>query len=149
MQAPAHTLNQITLRLQQVYLLLPVLSGTTVFAMLGLRLGSVTSNLTTPHDDALRILRVNTVEFLGPGHPQDFLEVVRQGVEQFLAKYSRLLLLKHLQYHGLIADGSSVAGVGLKQSVGVQNKTVDVDNCLGGHIVYWLVVGGWLEDALL
>ncbi len=74
---------------------------------------------------------------------------MRQDVEQFLAKYSRLLLLKHLQYHALIADGSSVARVGLKQSVSVENKTVDVDNCLGCHIGYCLVFGGWLEEALL
>ncbi len=60
-----------------------------------------------------------------------------------------MLLLEHLQYHGLIVDGLSVAGVGLKQSVGVKNTTVDVINCLGGYIGYWLVVGGWLEDALL
>ncbi len=76
-----------------------------------------------------------------------FLAVVQHGVEQFLAKYSRLLLLKHLQYHGLIAEGSSVAGVVLKQSVGVDNKTVG--NYLGGHVGYWIVVGGWQKDALL
>jgi hypothetical protein len=60
MQAPAHTLNQITL--QQVYSLL--ISGTTVFATLGRRLGRVASNLTATRDDALRILRVNNVKCL-------------------------------------------------------------------------------------
>ncbi len=67
MQALAQSLNQITL--QQVYLLLPALSGTTVFATLGWRLGRVTSNLTATRDDALRILRVNTVKCLDLGRP--------------------------------------------------------------------------------
>ncbi len=69
MQAPAHPLNQITLH--QVYSLL--LSCTTVFqvATLGRRLGRVTSlsNLTATRDDALGILRVNTMKCLGSGRP--------------------------------------------------------------------------------
>ena len=62
------------------------------------------------------------------GQAQDLLVVVHQRVEQFLAEYSRLLRLEHLQYHALIAEGLSVAGVGMKQSDGVANETVDVTN---------------------
>ena len=64
----------------------------------------------------------------GAGQAQDLLVVVHQRVEQFLAEYSRLLRLEHLQYHALIAEGLSVAGVGMKQSDGVANETVDVTN---------------------
>jgi len=62
------------------------------------------------------------------GQAQDLLVVVHQRVEQFLAEHSRLLRLEHLQYHALIAEGLSVAGVGMKQSDGVANETVDVTN---------------------
>ncbi len=66
---------------------------------------------------------------------------MQQGVEQFLAKYSRLLLLEDLQYHGLISEGSGVAGVGRKSGDAVANEAVDVANSLGCDIVGWLVVG--------
>ena len=62
------------------------------------------------------------------GLDQDLLVVVHHRVEQFLAEHSRLLRLEHLQYHALIAEGLSVAGVGMKQSDGVANETVDVTN---------------------
>ena len=39
------------------------------------------------------------------GQAQDLLVVVHHRVEQFLAEYSRLLSLEHLQYHALIAEG--------------------------------------------
>ncbi len=68
------------------------------------------------------------------------LAVADQGGEQFLAEYSRLLRLEQLQYHDLIAECSCVAGVGMKQSDGVANETVDVGNRLGGHVGGWLVV---------
>ena len=60
----------------------------------------------------------------GAGQAQDLLVVVHQRVEQFLAEYSRLLRLEHLQYHALIAEGLCVAGVGMKQSDGVANECV-------------------------
>ena len=41
----------------------------------------------------------------GAGQAQDLLVVVHHRVEQFLAEYSRLLSLEHLQYHALIAEG--------------------------------------------
>jgi hypothetical protein len=54
--------------------------------------------------------------------------VVHQRVEEFLLEHSRFLRLEHLQYHALIADSLGVAGVRMKQSDGVANKTVDVTN---------------------
>ena len=56
------------------------------------------------------------------------LVVVLQRVEQFLAEYSRLLRLEHLQYHALVVEGLCVAGVGMKQCDKVANETVDVTN---------------------
>ncbi len=67
----------------------------------------------------------------GTCHGQDFLVVVLQGVEQFLAKYSRFLRLEHLKYNELIAEGTCVADVGRMQSDGVANDSVDVANCPG------------------
>jgi hypothetical protein len=73
-------------------------------------------------------------------HALDLLIVVQKGSEQVLEEYSRLLWLKHLQYQGLIAEGSCVAGVRMKHSDRVTNETVDVTDCLGGDIGAWLVV---------
>ncbi len=72
----------------------------------------------------------------------DHLVVVLQRGEQFLEEYCWLLCLKHLEYYALIAEGSCVEGVGLKQSDGVANdsETMDVTNSLGCHIGGWLVV---------
>ncbi len=77
----------------------------------------------------------------GARQAQDLLVVVHQRVEQFLAEYSRLLRLEHLQYHALIAEGLCVAGVRMKQCFGVANETGDVTNSLGGHVECRLVVG--------
>ncbi len=71
---------------------------------------------------ALFILRFK-VEALGLGASGgavlalDLLVVVDERGEQFLAEYSRLLLLQHLQYHDLIADSEykCVARVGMTQ----------------------------------
>jgi hypothetical protein len=71
----------------------------------------------------------------------DLLVVVDEHGEQFLAEYSRLLRLKHLQYHDFIAECYGVARVGMKQIDRVANETVDVRNLLGGHVGGWLVVG--------
>jgi hypothetical protein len=65
---------------------------------------------------------------------QDLLVVVDERGEQFLAEYSRLLRLQHLQHHDLIAECSCVAGVGMKHSDGVANETVDERYRLGGYV---------------
>ncbi len=88
--------------------------------------------------------------FGGAVQALELLVVVNQSGEQFLAEYSRLLRLEHLQYHDLIAKCSCVAGVRVKQSDGAANKPVDVSNHLGGHVGGWLVVGRleWGEFTL-
>jgi hypothetical protein len=78
----------------------------------------------------------------GAGHGLNLLVVGRECVEQFLVKDSRLLRLKHPEYHDLISEGALGAGVRWKSCDTVGYNPVDVADRLGAHIVGWLVVGG-------